>query len=162
MVIYSATLNNVTDGTTLDLNVDIGDSQIIVQRVRLLGIQAKNMFKRYRTGNPGSRGVFARFEVLRWFSDNSTVLSFEYETIEICGRWLGVLTSFGNPESLNVYMKKKVYKNTDWDKADQETLVDEWFDGQEVRVPGGDLLPVFHIWGKPQLIGGKATQINVL
>ena len=161
-MIYSATLNRVIDGSTFDLNVDLDDSEIEVARIRLSGMQSQNMFKQYRTGKKGADGVFAKFELLKWFADNNTDLTVEYETTDICGRWLAVVTASGNDESLNDFMIGKIYKNTAWGKTNQDIIVNDWFDGDVVTIPGGDELPIFQIWGKPQLIGGKATQLNVI
>lgn len=162
MTIYSGILNRVIDGTTIELDLDIGNGQIQTRRIRIEGTQANNIFKNYRSGNVGASGVHAKLEVLKWFADNSSELSCDVLSIDICGRGLSIVTANGNPISLNDYLKAKIYKNHNWNEPEQDTLVDEWFDGEQVTIPGGDELPIFHIWGKPQLLGGKATQINII
>lgn len=162
MVIYTGTLDRVIDGTTLDIEINLGGGQTEINRIRLSGIQADNIFKKYRTGKEGGAGVFAKLELQKWLYENSPNLSIEYETTDICGRWLGIVTAEGNEESLNEYMKKKIYKNIDWNKEEQEALVNDWFEGEQITIPGGDELPIFHIWGKSQFLGPAAVQINLL
>lgn len=154
---YTATLNRVLDGETIDLNVDLGDSQIEVKRIRLKGIQTENMFKQYRTGLKGADGVFAKLKVDEWFYIRSENLTLQADIIEICGRWLGTIFAEDDETSLNQYLIDNYYRNDDWLIDNQENLKDDWFAGESVRVPQGDLLPIFHIWGKPVFKGFRSN-----
>ena len=153
MTIYSATLNSFIDGDNIYLNVDIGGGQIVVKNIRLRGIWTENINKQYLKNFRGAKGITALLEIKKWIYENSTDLEVIDPIIDICGRWLVELKASGNSESLNDYMINKYYKNADWNNEKQEELKDDWFAGEQVTVPEGDELPIFHNWGKNVFIG---------
>jgi len=157
---YTATLNKVIDGTTIDMDVDIGDSQIEKKRIRIVGIQAYNIFKKFRTSFDGASGVFAMLEVSKWFYENGSDYKVFFDTIDICGRWLGDIKNQAETESLRDTMLSLYYKNIKWSVSEQEILKQEWFDGEVVTIPGGDVLPIFHNWGKSCLLGYNSLLYN--
>jgi len=157
---YPATLNMVIDGSTVDLNVDIGGGQIEVQRVRIIGIQTENIMKRYRSSFKGSAGMVSMIIVREWFLIRSPVLTLKSEIIDICGRILGDIFALGDAVGISEYMKNNYSFAVDWEKPEQEELKEKWFDGELVRVPGGDLLPIFHNWGKNIYTGFRSVNFQ--
>lgn len=162
MEVYNATLNRVIDGDCIDLNVDIGDSQIEVKRIRLQGVKTGKLNKVFHKSFKGGAHYIAMLEIKKWFYEKSPNLTVETETKEICGRWLGVIKAEGEATSLNDYLINKGYSDTRWGKDNQEELIDDWFAGEEVTVPDGDTLPIFHAWGKPVFLGPESINLKWL
>ena len=155
---YPATLDRVLDGETIQLNVNIGGGQIVSQRIRLKGVQTQNISKQYHTSFKGASGVFAKLKVIEWFYNRSPVLTVQEFEKDICGRILGVVFSSDDEVSLNVYMIESFYYSADWEIEKQQELKTAWFAGESVTVPQGDLLPIFHAWGKNIFLGFQSLQ----
>lgn len=160
MEVYNCTLHEVLDADTQRLNVDIGGSQTIVIKFRNIGVQAPLLNKRRQTTMKGAAAFVYKHEVLKWFNDRSSDLTIYVYGKDLCGRWIGSLFAFGDPVSLTDYLKERYLTDDNWTFEVQQDLIQDWFAGEEVTIPGRDRLPLFRIWGRPLFRGFRSTQFN--
>ena len=130
--------------------------------MRLSGIKTGKLNKIFHQSFKGGAHFVAKMEITKWLYERSPVLTVEVELIGICGRWLGIIKSVGDDTSLNDFLKNKYYKDVRWSKEEQEDLINDWFAGEEVTIPDGDKLPIFHAWGKPIFLGPESINLNWL
>lgn len=80
-------VHRVVDGDTFDLELDLGFHQFGVYRIRLLGVDAPEVYGK----NAVPEGILARDAVLDWFTEHLThheVIITTYKS-DSFGRWLG-------------------------------------------------------------------------
>lgn len=101
--VYRATWVKVVDGDTLDLHVDMGMRIYKTERVRLLGVNAREM-----RGSERAQGAVDKAWVARWLADRTTPeaeLEFRVETQlderDKYGRLLARVWSVTTGECLN-------------------------------------------------------------
>jgi hypothetical protein len=160
MVDYAVTLIRVVNGCTIDLNVNIGGGQIVENRVRLKEIRTGNIQKIYHKSFEGGKRTVGGFEVDKWFYNRTENLTLSVDTVDICGRMLGVITGDISGDNLNEHLKSLGYRDDRWGEVEQDELKDDWFAGETVTIPDGDELPVFHNWGKLTFLGYTSLMLD--
>lgn len=160
MVAYPFELERVVNGCTIDLNVNIGDSQIILQRVRLKEIVSGNLQKIYNTSFKGGERTVQSLAVEKWFYERTEELILYVDTVDICGRWLGVITGVVSGDNLNEDLKALGYRDDRWGEVLQEELKNDWFEGEQITIPDGDELPIYYNWGKLTFLGYTSLMMN--
>ena len=160
MSTYPATLERVINGSTIELNITIGGSQVVKRVVRLKEIKTGNIQKTYHLSFTGGERQVAELEVKRWFYELDNTFKVTFTTIDICGRILGEIVEDVTGDNLNDYLKSIGLEDERWGEVYQEDLKDDWFAGETVTIPDGDELPIFHIWGKPVFLGMESTNLK--
>jgi len=104
MYTYSAKLNRIIDGDTLDIKLDLGLRVSVDIRTRLYGINCPEVFGIAKTTPEYQEGLKARDYVTQWFATLGTD-SFMVQTYkdkqEKYGRWLIKVTSLDGAKVLN-------------------------------------------------------------
>lgn len=160
MTTYPATLERVINGSTIELNIDIGLGQIVKRIIRLKKITTGNIQKVYHTSIPGTGRKVVELEIKKWFSELENTFKVTFNTIDICGRALAEITEDVTGDNLNDYLISIYLADPRWGEVYQEELKADWFAGETVTIPDGDELPIFHIWGKPVFIGMKSMNLK--
>ncbi len=125
-LIYQAKLRNVIDGDTIDLQVNLGLGFIANARIRLIGIDAPEIFGVGKNTEEFKQGQIAKLAVKEWFFNANEVLRLIAEHRDLYGRWLGEIFKNGNDVSLNMYLKRLFYKSEYWTWVHQEPLLEKW------------------------------------
>jgi micrococcal nuclease len=101
---YTAKLNKIIDGDTLDIKVDLGFKIFVDLRVRLYGINTPEVYGIKKDSQEYQEGVKARDFVTQWFATLGTE-AFAVKTFkdkqEKYGRWLVEVTSLDGMKILN-------------------------------------------------------------
>ena len=105
MYTYECKVLNVVDGDTIDIEIDLGFTIRIKERVRLIGVDTPEVFGTKAV----PEGIIASDFTKKWISDRKAILDkFEYQSVKYnsrdkYGRSLGVLLWNGAKvaESLN-------------------------------------------------------------
>ena len=95
-------VKRVVDGDTVDLEIDLGFSIVISQRIRLKGINAAET--RTLDMEEKKRGIAAREWLVRELGDTDSKWIIETTKEDKYGRMLGVLYRVGEAISLNERM----------------------------------------------------------
>lgn len=162
MTSYKCSLERVINGCTVEMNVVINAEQTEKHIIRLKGVSSGNLQKTFHLSFRGGERTVQELRVKEWFYERTEELTVEFDIIDICGRWLGVITGDISGDNLNDDLIDLGYKNDEWDKDYQEELIDDWYSGEEVTIPEGDKLPIFHIWGKLNFVGPYSNQLRRL
>lgn len=162
MTIYSGELLRVVNASSFIIRVILEDEVTEDIRFKLLDATSEDFQNKFRSSFKGGRGLNLKFLVKKWFFERSFAVTIEVVGKDIVGRWLGTLNEIVTGQSLNEYLESVFLKDTRWSSANQEVLKSDWFAGEEVRVPDGAVLPIFHIWGKPVTLGMQSTQLGWL
>jgi len=158
--VYQATILNLIDGDTLDLNVNLGMGFFVNARIRLLGVDAPEIFGVKKTSEEYSRGMVAKQFVAQWLYDFGPVYYLQATHKGIHGRWLGEFWRQVDESSLNDYLIDNYYSNGNWSWYSQEVLIEDWFERNPVTAPGGQQLQAWHNWGRDIFrgFGGKVIR----
>lgn len=101
---YTAKLNKIIDGDTIDIKVDLGFRTSLDIRVRLYGINTPEVYGVAKTSTEYQEGAKARDFVTQWFaslgSETFAVKTFK-DKQEKYGRWLAEITSLDGCKILN-------------------------------------------------------------
>lgn len=116
---YRAKLNRVVDADTIDLDVDLGFHISTLIRVRLLGVDAPEIFSVKRSSEEYQRGMAAKAFVVKWFEGAGAVSVVTQKTGKY-GRWLGTILRTP-PASMTVNPGQKLSLNAQ---------LDEWLDDE--------------------------------
>jgi len=106
---YRATLKNVVDGDTVDLDLDLGFDVLLTLRVRLLGINTPEIFGVSKTTEAYKKGVEARTFVVTTLGGKNLIVKTEKDRQEKYGRYLATVFIDGDSESLNDKLVKLSY-----------------------------------------------------
>lgn len=158
--IYQASLLNVIDGDTVDMNVNLGLGFFVNARIRFLGVDAPEIYGVKKTSEEYGKGFVAKQLVAQWFYESSAPYYLQAEHKGIHGRWLGQIWAEIGESSLNDYMIAGGYSNGDWTWFSQEPLIEDWFDRNPVVAPGGQNLVAWYNWGRPIFIGPASVMMN--
>ena len=129
--IYEAKMINVIDGDTIDMYVNLGMGQFTNARIRLLGIDAPEMFGVKKINPEYTKGLQARISVVLWFETPQETYYLNAEHKGIYGRWLGEIWRGVGEQSLNDWLKDKYYGSAFWEWHSQEPLIEQWYDEKE-------------------------------
>jgi micrococcal nuclease len=123
---YKAKLKKIIDGDTVDLYVNLGIGFFCNARIRLLGIDAPEIYKVKKESEEFKQGQIAKLEVKKWFLHNGIVYQLGVVGRDLYGRWLGEIWRDDCSKSLNDYLREKFYKSSYWTWEHQRPLKEEW------------------------------------
>lgn len=115
MYTYKCKILNVVDGDTIDIEIDLGFSISIKERVRLQGVNTPEVYGK-KAATEGEEGRSASSVTKRWFEDRTTghfiYESIKYDAKDKYGRALGYIVWVdGNMrESLNESLIQRGWK----------------------------------------------------
>jgi len=104
MYTYSAKLNRIIDGDTLDIKIDLGLRISVDIRTRLYGLNCPEIFGVPHNTPEYQKGIQARDYVTQWFSalgTDSFIVQTYKDKQEKYGRWLITVTSIDGAKILN-------------------------------------------------------------
>ena len=104
MYTYSAKLNRIIDGDTLDIKIDLGLRVSVDIRTRLFGINCPEIFGVVHNTPEYLKGLQAKDYVTQWFASlgtDSFVVQTYKDKQEKYGRWLIKVTSLDGVKVLN-------------------------------------------------------------
>jgi endonuclease YncB( thermonuclease family) len=122
-----AKLLRVWDGDTIDMYVSLGLGYFCNARIRLLGVDAPEIFKVKKESEEFKAGTIALLEVRNWFNENLGLYYVNVLGRDLYGRWLGEIYSQNNNISLNEHMQKKFYGSSYFTWEHQRPLKDDVF-----------------------------------
>lgn len=123
---YTAKLIKVHDGDTVDLFVNFGFGYYQTLRIRLVGVDAPEIYG-VPTGTPEyDEGIMAKLEVEKWFYEVDPVVFVEAVHRDIYGRILGIITDKTEERNLNDYMRDIVGWSGKNPLYTLEPLLDDW------------------------------------
>ena len=155
--VWQCTKINLIDGDTIDFNVNLGLGFFTNARVRLIDVDAPEIFGVKKTSEEYSRGMVAKQLVAQWFYGYGPTFYLQAEHKGIHGRWLGEVWRAVDEQSLNDYLISNYYSNGAWSWYSQEPLIEDWFARNPVTAPGGQHLQAWYNWGRDIFrgFGGK-------
>ena len=157
-----ATLINVLDGDTVDLDVNLGLGFHVDARIRLAGIDCPEMFGVKHTSEEYGKGLVAKSHTAKFFYEPAQPFYLLSAHKGIHGRWLGEIWAAIGENSLNDLLIDLGYGNGDWSWFSQEPLINSWFDRNPVTAPGGQELEAWHNWGRFVFLGYESVLLNRL
>lgn len=104
MYTYSAKLNRIIDGDTLDIKIDLGLRVSVDIRTRLYGLNCPEIFGVVHNTPEYLKGLEAKDYVTQWFAalgTDSFVVQTYKDKQEKYGRWLIKVTSLDGTKILN-------------------------------------------------------------
>lgn len=122
--IYKAELIKIIDGDTLDFKVFFGLGFFCNARIRLINIDAPEIFHVKKTDLEFLKGNIAKLDVKNWFYDSLPPYFINAEHRDLYGRWLGEVWKNVNEQSLNDYLIGRYYKSSYKTWKHQEPLLD--------------------------------------
>jgi len=126
LMVYEARLINVIDGDTVDMVVNLGMGVEHKARIRLVSIDAPEIYGVKKDNPEYARGLQARMQVVIWFENGSGVYYVSCNHKGIYGRWLGEIWREVGEISLNDWLIENYYKSQYWEKHSQEVLLKKW------------------------------------
>ncbi len=155
-----ATLINVLDGDTVDLDVNLGLGFHVDARIRLIGIDCPEIFAVKHTSEEYGLGLVAKMHTAEYFYQPAQPFYILAEHKGIHGRWLGEIWTAIGENSLNDLLVDLGYSNGEWSWFSQEPLINNWFNRNPVVAPGGQPLVAWYNWGRPVFIGGESVMLS--
>lgn len=125
-VFYKVKLLKIIDGDTVDFYVNLGMGFFCNARIRLLGVDAPEIYKVSKDSEEYKLGKIAQLEVKKWFYNLEEIYIIRVEGRCLYGRWLAEVFKINDNESLNEYMKNKFYKTKYFKWEHQKPLKDNW------------------------------------
>lgn len=126
MFYYKAKLRKIIDGDTVDMYVNLGMGFFANARIRLLGVDAPEIFKVKKESEEFKQGQIAKLEVKKWFNSGYEIYKLGIVGRDLYGRWLGEIWDNEDCMSLNECLKKKFYKSNYWTWEHQRPLTEIW------------------------------------
>ena len=151
--VYQCQLIKILDGDTMDYTVNLGLGFFVNARVRLIGVDAPEIFGVKHTSEEYAKGMVAKQLVAQWFYDFGPTFYLQATHKGIHGRWLGEIWRQVDEQSLNDFLIDNFYSNGDWSWFSQEALIEDWFSRNPVTCPGGQNLIAWHNWGRDVIMG---------
>lgn len=160
--VYQCNIVKVLDGDTLDLTVNLGFGASQDIRLRLIDIDAPEIYGVKKLTLAWHQGMVAKYSVIQWVTQ--TAFPYYVSAIHkgIHGRWLGEFWNNIGESSLNDFLKENYMDNEGWKWYTQEPLVKHWFERNSVITPDGKVLDAWHNWGKKVTRGNASKIINRL
>lgn len=126
MFYYQAKLKKIIDGDTVDLYVNLGIGFFCNARIRLLCVDAPEIFKVKKESEEFKQGQIAKLEVKKWFYGSKEVYKLGVIGRGLYGRWLGEIWKDEEEQSLNEHLKNMFYKSSYWTWEHQRPLSETW------------------------------------
>lgn len=105
---YTAKLDRVVDGDTLDLIIDMGFKMTTNQRIRLAGINTPETYGQKHDSEEYKAGIKAKDFVVKRLSENENTVRIETSKLTgKYGRYIGVIWLTDNDISLNDELVQK-------------------------------------------------------
>jgi len=123
---YTAKLIRVHDGDTVDLFVNFGFGYYQSLRIRLVGVDAPEIYGVGKNTEDYNNGILAKLEVEKWFYEVDPVVFLEAEHRDIYGRILGIIIDKTEEKNLNDYMFEIVGWSGLKPLYTLEPLLDDW------------------------------------
>ena len=146
---YYASLINVIDGDTVDVEVSLGFDIVIQTRVRLYGVDTPEIHNTKFSSSENIKGQIEKFYVRQWFESANDPFILEVYGKGYFGRWVAVIRSAIGETSLNDELVSRGWYRAGWTR-----------NGRPYWNPLGSEIEIKYPKGKQSLLGPDSRIID--